>query len=207
MKKAAAAALAATLFFGVLLCSCAPRTPEPATAAPAVSEPATAPAATVPETAPPTTVPPETLPPEETTAVLPAPAPTAAAGTEASVTAEVDLSVSLPPANGVMEVSLSADHPLIQAVTRLREIDPALLAAVYAVPESGQDYVFEFYSAGGRSDRDLRRVYLLDAAGGIRAVAAADAGEREQISAVENWFCMNVLIKRMILPSIADRLG
>ncbi|MBR0509729.1 MAG: hypothetical protein IJJ85_06385 [Clostridia bacterium] len=172
----------------------APTEPETQTAAPV-----TAPAATEAQTAAPETLPPapETEAAEKTTA---------AEETTAAPADEVDLSIELPEANGVMEVSTDPENLFIRTVCEKKGIDASLLCAVYAVPQSGQNYVFEFYTADGRSKDDLRRVYLLTAVGDIRSVAAAKAGEKEKISAVENWFCMNVLIKEVIFPSIEDQL-
>ena len=119
---------------------------------------------------------------------------------------EVDLSIVLPDANGKMEVSTDPDNEFIAAVHRQRKIDPSLLAAVYAVPESGQNYVFEFNTATERTAESLRRVYLLQADGTILSVAASDSTEKENLSATENWFCMRVLIKNMIFPAVKDRM-
>ncbi len=118
----------------------------------------------------------------------------------------MDLSITLPEANGTMEVSRDPANPFIKAVTDSRGIDPALLAAVYAVPESGQNYVFEFGNASTRSAENLRRVYLLNAQGRILSVAAANGAEKENLSSTENWFCMNVLIKNMVFPAVKDRM-
>ena len=118
---------------------------------------------------------------------------------------EIDLSIQLPEANGKMEVSTDPGNVFISAVRSARGIDPSLLAAVYSVPESGQNYVFEFKSAE-RSAENLRRVYLLQADGAILSVAASNSAERENLSATENWFCMNVLIKNMVFPAVKDQM-
>ena len=133
---------------------------------------------------------------------------TASPTTGVSTTAEgeIDLSIQLPDANGTMEVSLDPSNKFIKAVHNARGIDTSLLAAVYSVPESGQNYVFEFTSAGKRTVDDLRRVYLLTADGAITSVAASKNAERENLSATENWFCMNVLIKGMVFKAVEDKL-
>ena len=118
----------------------------------------------------------------------------------------VELPVSLPAPNGTMVVSTDPGHHLIRAVSEARGVNVNLLAAVYSVPESGQNYVFEFTSASGRTVDDLRRVYLLDGNDKITSVAASSADERENVSATENWFCLNVLIKKMIFPKIEGEL-
>ncbi|GEM_PF-1640853 len=144
--------------------------------------------------------------PTETTALEPM--QTAAPETSSSVNSDgnVDLGIQLPDANGTMEVSLDPANSFIKAVHTARGIDTSLLAAVYAVPESGQNYVLEFNSAGKRTSDNLRRVYLLKADGSIASVAAAKNSERENLSATENWFCMNVLIKSMVMNAVADKL-
>ena len=119
---------------------------------------------------------------------------------------EIDLSIQMPEANGTMEVSLAPDNLFINAVHVSRGVDPSLLAAVYAVPESGQNYVFEFKTAAGRTADNLRRVYLLQGDGTIVSVAASNSAERENLSVTENWFCMNVLIKNMVFPAVKDQM-
>ena len=177
--------------------------PEPATV-PSVTN---APSTTVPATTyQPVTVPsatyqqPGTAAPESTTV----PQSTTAPGTTAAQS-ELDLSITLPEANGTMEVSTDSSNNLIRTVSATRGIDDSLLVAVYSVPESGQNYVFEFYE-GERSAENLRRVYLLDSAGKITSVAASVSAERENLSVTENWFCMSVLIKGMILPAVQDQM-
>lgn len=115
---------------------------------------------------------------------------------------EVDLSIDVPSANGTIEVDTSRGNKFTVIVSDERKIDAAYLLAVYSVPNSGQNYVFEFSSKTGRSEDDLRRVYLIDANGKITGVAAKKASEKENISAVENWFCMNVLIKNLLFPAV-----
>ena len=145
--------------------------------------------------------------PTDTTASAPqstAAAPTTGVATTAE--GEIDLSIQLPDANGTMEVSLDPSNKFIKAVHNARGVDTSLLAAVYSVPESGQNYVLEFSSAGKRTADDLRRVYLLTADGAITSVAASKNTERENLSATENWFCMNVLIKGMVFKAVEDKL-
>ena len=144
--------------------------------------------------------------PTETTPLEPMQTAAPETGPSASAEGDVDLGIQLPDANGTMEVSLDPANSFIKAVHDARGIDAALLAAVYAVPESGQNYVLEFNSAGKRTADNLRRVYLLKADGSIASVAAAKNSERENLSATENWFCMNVLIKSMVMNAVADKL-
>lgn len=117
---------------------------------------------------------------------------------------EVDLSIEMPEKNGTMQTSVSSDNKYIKAVSSDRDIETDRLVAVFAVPESGQNYVFEFYDSDGRSKDDLRRVYLLDSKCRITGVAASNTSEKEGISSVENWFCMNVLIKELVFPAVED---
>ena len=119
---------------------------------------------------------------------------------------EVDLSIQLPEPNGEMVVSRDPSNALIRTVHDARGVDSSLLVAVYSVPASGQNYVFEFTSAGKRTENDLRRVYLLDDNGKIVSVAAASNGERENLSVTENWFDFTVLIKGVIFPAVKDRM-
>ncbi len=125
-------------------------------------------------------------------------------GTTASK--DVDLSIVLPSANGDMEVDTSPGNKFIAIVNSERQIDASYLAAVYSVPDSGQNYVFEFSSSTGRTADDLRRVYLIDTNGKITGVAAKNASEKENVSSVENWFCMNVLIKKLVFPAVENEL-
>lgn len=173
-------------------------TVEPTTAAPATAEPTTVFVPVTEESAVPETTQPSTV--AETTEE--------ATETPSSVSdGEVDLSISLPEANGTMVVSADPKNEYIKTVNEVRGINVDLLAAVYSVPQSGQNYVFEFYSADGRGVDDLRRVYLINASGKITGVAAAASSERENISTTENWFNMNVLIKSLIFPKIAEQLA
>lgn len=133
--------------------------------------------------------------------------------TEASTTVpenttaeEIELNISMPEKNGTMVTDTSADNKFIEIVNSEKKIDKSLLVAVYAVPESGQNYVFEFYNAKGRSADDIRRVYLIDKNGKITGVAATDSSERVGIGSMENWFSMNVLIKEVIYPAVKDNI-
>lgn len=122
-----------------------------------------------------------------------------------SLYTEVDLSIEMPDKNGTMEVDPSSENKFIKAVNKERNIGSDRLVAVYAVPESGQNYVFEFKDAKGREADDLKKVYLLDDSCKITGVASTASGEREGISSVENWFCMNVLIKEIIFPAVSEQ--
>lgn len=115
---------------------------------------------------------------------------------------QVDLSIEMPEQNGTMQTDSSSDNKFIAIVKNERKIKTDLLVAVFSLPDTGQNYVFEFRDEKGRSADDIRRVYLIDKKGNITSVAAADAKEKENISSIENWFCMNVLIKEVIYPAI-----
>lgn len=119
---------------------------------------------------------------------------------------EVDLNISMPEKNGTMVTDTAADNKFIEIVASDKGIDKKLLVAVYAVPESGQNYVFEFYDEKSREADDIRRVYLIDENGKITGVAAADSSERVGIGSMENWFSMNVLIKEVIYPAVKDSI-
>lgn len=119
---------------------------------------------------------------------------------------EVELSISMPEKNGTMVVETSSSNKFIGIVADKKNIDTDLLIAVFAVPESGQNYVFEFYDENGRGVDDIRRVYLIDEKGKISGIAAVKSSERENISSIENWFCMNVLIKELVYPAISEDL-
>ena len=118
----------------------------------------------------------------------------------------VDLSVELPEANGTMEVDTDASNKFIRKVVLMKKVDASLLAAVYSVPASGQNYVLEFNNASDRTKDDLRRVYLLDDSCNITSIAAANPSEKSNVTSTENWFCFNVLIKEVIFDAIADQL-
>ena len=152
--------------------------------------------------APETTIPAETTMPAETTTQ------SAAETTTTASVSDFTLNMSVPDANGTMEVDLSEDNKYTQIVVSQRGIDVSLLVAVYSVPESGQNYVFEFSAAGteNRTAENIRRVYLIDSSGKITYVSAASSSEAENVSTVENWFNMNVLIKGLIFPAIEDKL-
>lgn len=117
---------------------------------------------------------------------------------------EVDLSISMPEKNGTMVTDSSSSNKFIQIVYKNRKISTDMLVAVFSVPESGQNYVFEYKTADSRKADDIRRVYLIDSSGKITGVAAADSSEKENVTGVENWFCMNVLIKEIIYPAIEN---
>lgn len=176
--------------------SSAPATTLPTQPTTQPSVPETAPSLPVPTTEVPTTEIPVTLPPEvPTTDVL----PTDAQG-------RIDLHVELPDANGTMVVSTERTNPYIALVSAQRSLPVERLVAVYTVPQTGQNYVFEF-NAGARTVENLRRVYLIDRNDQIDSVAATDWNEAENVSQTENWFCMNVLIKNMIFPKIAGEIS
>ena len=118
-------------------------------------------------------------------------------------TTEVDLSITLPEKNGTMKVETDASNKYIQTVIKDRHLRPELLVAVYSVPETDQNYVFEFTSSDFTAD-NLNRVFLLDNECRITGVAAVKSNERENMSSTENWFCMNVLIKGVIFPEIEE---
>ncbi len=120
---------------------------------------------------------------------------------------EVELGITMPEKNGTMVVDTSASNKFIKIVEGKKHIDSGLLAAVFSVPDSGQNYVFEFYDESGRGVDDIRRVYLIDTKGEITGIAAVKASEKENISSVENWFCMNVLIKELVYPAVRDELN
>ena len=123
--------------------------------------------------------------------------------TTAGVSDEVELNISMPEKNGTMKTDASPDNKYIRIVNKQKKIDKSLLLAVYSVPDSGQNYVFEFYTDGNTAADNIRRVYLIDAYGDITSIAAAENSERVNISPVENWFCMNVLIKEIIYPAVS----
>ncbi len=112
----------------------------------------------------------------------------------------------MPEKNGMMVVDISSSNKFIKIVKNKKDVDAELLAAVFSVPDSGQNYVFEFYDENGRDADDIRRVYLIDTKGKITGVAAVNASEKENISSIENWFCMNVLIKELVYPAISKDL-
>ena len=213
--------LAALLCVSLLLPLCACRRKAQITL-PATESAGTTAAQTAPQTSavtqPPasTTLPAQTAPVSQTEAesassvplsqTAPASSPAATSAAASPEEETVTLPIELPAANGTMEVSVDPLNALIRAVAEDRGLDVSLLAAVYAVPQSGQNYVFEFSGAGERSASALRRVYLLTDDLQIKSVAAANAAEREHISMTENWFCMNVLIKGVIFPSVEEKM-
>lgn len=136
-----------------------------------------------------------------------------AAETTTQFNGDAKLNITLPSANGEMHFSQSASNKFIAIVNASREIDASLLVSVYSLPDTGQNYVLEFNGStdgAGRLVRTadtLRRVYLIDTSGAIKYVAAASSDETENVSSVENWFCMEVIMKQMIMPEIADDLA
>lgn len=120
-------------------------------------------------------------------------------------TGEVDLSIVMPEANGKMQVDPSPDNRFVQKIADAKGIAAERLAAVYSVPDNGQNYVFEFTSESSRTVNDLRRVFLVDSDGNIQSVASSDSSLKVNLSPTENWFCMNVLIKGVIFPAIKDQ--
>ncbi len=117
---------------------------------------------------------------------------------------EIELSISMPDKNGTMVTDKNSENEFIRIVNKEKGIAAELLVAVYSVPESGQNYVFEFYDENDFSSENIRRVYLIDMSGNITSVTATESSERENISPVENWFCMNVLIKEIIYPAVSE---
>lgn len=120
------------------------------------------------------------------------------------ISSELEEVISMPEKNGTMVTDSKASNKYIKIINKERKIDTSLLVAVYSVPESGQNYVFEFYNSEERTKDNIRRVYLINNKGKIESVAAADASEKENISSAENWFCMNVLIKEVIFPAVEN---
>lgn len=149
--------------------------------------------------------------PSGTGAQTTVPASVAATDGEAE-DASVTFPASLPEANGTMHVSHDADNRFIQIIHQAYNLPAARLTAVYSVPDTGQNYVLEWNGSTDstgkilRNADTLRRCFLIDANGNVSAVAATDASERENMSAIENTFAMETLIKRVILPQIADKL-
>lgn len=118
---------------------------------------------------------------------------------------EVDLSITMPEANGKMKVYKTPSNKYIEKVSSSNGIDASRLCAVVSVPENDQNYVFEFSADSKRTVNDLKKVYLLDRNLNILNVAASNASQRVNLSTTENWFCMNVLIKGVIFPAIKDQ--
>lgn len=136
-----------------------------------------------------------------------------AAVTTTEYNGDAKLNITLPSANGEMHFSQSASNKFIAIVNASRGIDASLLACVYSLPDTGQNYVLEFNGSTDSSGNmiktadTLRRVYVIDTSGAVEYVAAASADETENVSSVENWFCMEVIMKKMILPEIAGQLS
>ena len=136
----------------------------------------------------------------------------AANTTSSAEDASVSMPATLPEANGTMHVSQDTDNRFIQIIHQAYNLPTARLTAVYSLPDTGQNYVLEWNgstdSAGNmlRNADTLRRCFLIDETGQVTAVAATDADERENMSAIENTFAMETLIKRVILPQISAEL-
>ena len=183
------------------------------TTLPPVSEASTAmpPVSEVPTTLPPvsevpTTLSPATVPTTETPVPSSA-VPTSSAGEfSTDENGNIDLHVELPDANGTMVVSTEKSNAYIRIVSEQRGLNTNLLIAVYTVPQTWQNYVVEFKNAESRTADGIRRVYLIDQNDKIVSVAAAADAEKENCSTTENWFCMNVLIKKMIFPKIEPEI-
>lgn len=219
-KNLLPAALAALLCVSLLfsLCACRRKAQitllETESAGPTAAQPAPQPTVTAPtvsatqpaQTAPAAPTETESAPAATVSETAPTSVPAATSAAERPEADTVTLPIELPAANGTMEVSVDPLNAFIRTVAESRGVDVSLLAAVYAVPQSGQNYVFEFSDAGERSASSLRRVYLLTDDLRIKSVAAANAAEREHISMTENWFCMNVLIKGVIFPSVEEKM-
>ena len=158
-----------------------------------------------------------TVPPLSPSGETPSPAPSYSQDqtTAASTGKENDatLPATLPAPNGTMHVDTNTNNKFIQIVHQQYGISEQLLTAVYALPDTGQNYVLEWTGekdAGGkliRSADTLRRCFLIDTAGKVTAVAASDSGERENMSLAENRLAMETLIKRVILPKIEEELN
>lgn len=121
--------------------------------------------------------------------------------------------VSLPKPNGKMYVDVSSDNKFIKIVNKAYGIDVKLLSAVFALPDTGQNYVLEWNGktdGGGKILRNadtLRRCYLIDKNGKVTAIAAVDQSERMNMSRAENKLAMETLIKKVILPEIENQLN
>lgn len=128
--------------------------------------------------------------------------------TEATeTTTRVSLDISMPEKNGAMYTDSSSQNRFIEIVNKEKGIDKRLLVAVYSMPDTGQNYVFEFYTEKERTADQLRRVYLIDSSGSIVSVSATDSSERVGMGTIENWFSMNVLIKELIFPAISESIN
>ena len=154
-------------------------------------------------TAPLTTIPPATT--------VPATVSTTAAPAQPSETkAEPpqDTAAQFTSDKGSLTVDLSADNKFIRIVSGEKGISPALLTAVYALPDSGQNYVLEWNGETGadgallRTADTVRRCYLIDTSGKITDIAAADFNECVGMNRIENSVAMETLIKKMLIPQI-----
>jgi|LSQX01.3.fsa_nt_gb hypothetical protein len=114
--------------------------------------------------------------------------------------------IRLEYGKGNMYFDSSPENKFIQKIVDERNIDEKLCVSVFALPDEGLNYVLEFSDLSFTFD-DLRRVYLIDINGNLDSVAAKDSSERENVTAVENNICMNVLIKQGVFPCIEQYLG
>ncbi|MBR1811842.1 MAG: hypothetical protein IJ766_09425 [Clostridia bacterium] len=155
-----------------------------------------------------------TLP--QTTAAQPITLQPPQTASSAPVTTAAPAATTAPPitsANGTLNVDGSAENKFIKIVNQQYGIDAELLTAVFALPDTGQNYVLEWNS--GRDDagkilhtaENLRRCYLINTAGEVTDIAATKSSERVGMSIAENRIAMETLIKRVILPQIAAAIG
>ncbi len=190
----------------------APQTTLPAAVAPTGAEEATGAAATtlyygttpltaVPqESAAPIAAEPQTAPPETE---APAPQTTAKEGVAAQFTSE----------NGSLLVDTSPENKFTRIISDQFDISPDLLTAIYAIPDTGQNYVMEWNGkkdASGKLIRNaetIRRCYLIDINGRVTDIAAADYSECVGMNRIENSFAMESLIKQMLIPQIEKAIN
>lgn len=130
------------------------------------------------------------------------PTPTQTTPTETESSKEGELLVDSSAENRFIRIVLDQD----------KELKPALLTAIYTLPDKGQNYVLEW---NGQTDKDgkiirsadtIRRCYLIDKEGKIDSVAATDEKERVNISRTENAVSMNTLIKKILIPAVEGEL-
>lgn len=135
------------------------------------------------------------------------------AAPQISQTIAENADLTLPPPNGKMYVDISESNKFIQIVHAEYKIDAKLLSAVYALPDTGQNYVLEW---NGKTDSNgkiirnadtLRRCFLIDVNGNISAIAATKSSERLNMSRAENKLAMETLIKKVILPEVEVQLN
>lgn len=115
---------------------------------------------------------------------------------------------SMPNSNGVMCFSADANNRFSYIVSHSYGISNSLLAAVFSLPDTGQNYVFEFNGSVGEDGRPLRnadtlrRVYLIDAQGAVTSIAAVNFAESANITQPENYVCIELMIKKLIMPKV-----